>query len=102
MHSVQPLLNRFQIAIRPVAVSVHNLCHLPLDNRSDRADLHTVAAVQAMLLKNVKWNIASTDAVLRAYRQAASTADTGVRDEEAFRLLPSAAEREGSPFNGFL
>ena len=55
-----------------------------------------------MLLLNVKWNIASTDAVLRAYRQAASTADTGVRDDEAFRLLLSAAEGERGPLNGFL
>ena len=66
------------------------------------ANLHTVSAVQAMLPFDAEWNAACTDAVLRAYRQAASTADTGVLDEKSFRLFLSAAEGEGCPLNGFL
>ena len=55
-----------------------------------------------MLLFDSKWNAACADAVLWAYRQAASTADTGVLDEKSFRLLLSAAEREGSALDGAL
>ena len=78
-----------------ILVDYHN--HLPLGNRSDRANLHTIAAAQAMRLFDAKWNAVCADAVLRAYPHTASAADAGVRDEEAFLLFLSAAEGEGSP-----
>ena len=55
-----------------------------------------------MLLLNAERNAECADAALRAYRQAASAADAGVRDDEAFRLLLSTAEREGSALDGSL
>ena len=84
-----------------ILVVYHNHL-LPLGNRSDRANLHTIAAAQAMRLFDAKWNAVCADAVLRAYLHTASAADAGVRDEEAFLLFLSSAEGEGRPLNGFL
>ena len=58
--------------------------------------------MQAMILLDSEWNAGRINAALRAYRQAASAADAGVRDDEAFRLLLSAAESERGSLNGFL
>jgi hypothetical protein len=55
-----------------------------------------------MRLLDAKWDAACADALLRAYLQTASAADAGVCDDEAFRLLLSAAESERGSLNGFL
>ena len=55
----------------------------------------TVSAMKAMLLFDPIGNAVRADAVLRADRRTASTADTGIRNEISFRFLCCSTEGEG-------
>src|SRR5699024_8302188 len=74
----------------------------PPFHRPCRADLHAVAAVQAVLLPNDDRLAADVDALLRAFGVAELAADAAVGHKVAARLLPPAPKGEGGALDGEL